>query len=112
MSTQANIRTATPPTKRKRSTLLAIPWPLYVLACLLSVTFLFPLFWMATTSLKTMQQAYAFPPVWFPNPVMWDNYSKIFTELPFAIFTRNSILITILNTTGVVLASALVAFGF
>jgi multiple sugar transport system permease protein len=87
-------------------------WLLYLLACLLSVTFLFPLFWMASTSLKTMEQAYAFPPVWIPHPVMWDNYVKIFTELPFFTFTLNSVLITVLNTVGVVLSSALVAFGF
>jgi multiple sugar transport system permease protein len=87
-------------------------WLLYLLACLLSVTFLFPLFWMASTSLKSMEQAYAFPPVWIPHPVMWDNYVKIFTELPFFTFTLNSVLITVLNTVGVVLSSALVAFGF
>jgi multiple sugar transport system permease protein len=101
-----------PSTKQRRSRLLATPWPLYVVAILLSVTFLFPLFWMASTSLKSMEQAYAFPPVWIPNPVQWDNYSKIFTELPFLTFTFNSILITVLNTLGVVLSSAVVAFGF
>lgn len=87
-------------------------WLLYVVAIVLAATFLFPLFWMASTSLKTMEQAYAFPPVWIPHPVMWDNYVKIFTELPFFTFTLNSVLITVLNTVGVVLSSALVAFGF
>ena len=98
--------------KQKRSRLLSTPWPLYVVAILLSVTFLFPLFWMASTSLKSMEQAYAFPPVWLPNPPQWDNYAKILTELPFLTFTINSIIITVLNTLGVVLASAVVAFGF
>ena len=110
MSAQTNA--ITPLKKQKRSRLLATPWPIYVVAILLSVTFLFPLFWMATTSLKTMEQAYAFPPVWFPHPVMWSNYADIFTELPFLTFTINSIIITVLNTLGVVLASAVVAFGF
>lgn len=87
-------------------------WVIYLIASLLSVTFLFPLFWMASTSLKTMEQAYAFPPVWLPQPVMWDNYVKLFTELPFFTFTLNSVLITVLNTVGVVFTSALVAFGF
>jgi len=110
MSAQTNALMPAP--KMKRSHLLRVPWLLYVVAILLSVTFLFPLFWMASTSLKSTEQAYAFPPVWIPNPVQWDNYAKIFTELPFLTFTINSILITVLNTTGVVLSSAVVAFGF
>jgi multiple sugar transport system permease protein len=110
MSAQTNALKPTP--NMKRSHLLRVPWLLYVVAILLSVTFLFPLFWMASTSLKSMEQAYAFPPVWIPNPVQWDNYAKIFTELPFLTFTFNSILITVLNTLGVVLSSAVVAFGF
>ena len=87
-------------------------WILYLIAIILSVTFLFPLFWMASTSLKTMEQAYAFPPIWLPHPIMWENYVKLFTELPFVTFTINSVLITVLNTLGVVFTSALVAFGF
>ena len=78
MSAQTNA--ITPLKKQKRSRLLATPWPIYVVAILLSVTFLFPLFWMATTSLKTMEQAYAFPPVWFPHPVMWSR-SRNFRSL-------------------------------
>src|SRR4051794_2994775 len=89
-----------------------ISWIIYLIAIILSVMFLFPLFWMASTSLRTMEQAYAFPPIWFPHPVMWDNYVKLFTELPFVTFTFNSVLITVLNTVGVVFTSALVAFGF
>jgi multiple sugar transport system permease protein len=91
---------------------LGSSWLLYLTALIFSVAFLFPLFWMASTSLKTMEQAYAFPPVWIPHPVMWDNYVKIFTELPFFIFTINSVVITVLNTIGVVLTSAMVGFGF
>lgn len=87
-------------------------WFVYVIAIVLSVLFLFPLFWMGTTSLKTMEQAYVFPPVWLPDPPMWENYVRIFTELPFFTFTLNSILITVLNTIGVTFTSAMVAFGF
>jgi multiple sugar transport system permease protein len=89
-----------------------VPWLLYAVALALSVVFLFPLFWMATTSLKTMEQAYAFPPRWIPNPVIWQNYVRLFTELPFFTFSVNSVIIAVLNTIGVVFSSALCAFGF
>jgi multiple sugar transport system permease protein len=98
-------------TKKRRSKSGA-RWPVYLVTILLSALFLFPLYWMAATSLKTMEQAYAFPPVWIPKPVLWENYVRIFTELPFFRWTINSIVITVLNTIGVTLTSAFVAFGF
>ena len=98
-------------TKKRRSKSGA-RWPVYLITILLSILFLFPLYWMAATSLKTMEQAYAFPPVWIPKPVMWENYVRIFTELPFFRWTINSIVITVLNTIGVTFTSAFVAFGF
>jgi multiple sugar transport system permease protein len=97
---------------KKRRQKSKVSWLVYLVAISLSVLLLFPLFWMASTSLKTMEQAYAFPPVWIPHPVIWQNYVKIFTELPFFTWTINSILITVLNTIGVTLTSAFVAFGF
>ncbi len=100
------------PRRRRPGSLKATHWSVYIVAVLVAITFLFPLVWMATTSLKSMEQAYAFPPKWIPNPVRWDNYVRIFTELPFFTFTLNSILITIIHTTGTVLSSAVVAFGF
>jgi multiple sugar transport system permease protein len=98
-------------TKKRRSKSGA-RWPVYLVTILLSALFLFPLYWMAATSLKTMEQAYAFPPVWIPKPVLWENYVRIFTELPFFRWTINSIVITVLNTIGVTFTSAFVAFGF
>lgn len=107
----------TPPTIMKQPAARSrhrwqVSWVMYLVAILLSATFLFPLYWMAATSLKTMEQAYAFPPVWFPNPIMWNNYVRIFTELPFFTFTINSVIITVLNTIGITFTSAMVAFGF
>jgi multiple sugar transport system permease protein len=107
--TPTNATSYAPPRRRRR---MKVSWVIYLIAILLSITFLFPLYWMAATSLKTMEQAYAFPPVWIPNPIMWNNYIRIFTELPFWTFAKNSIIIVVLNTIGIVFTSAMVAFGF
>jgi len=85
---------------------------IYIVVITLSIAFLFPLFWMVTTSLKTMEQAYTFPPKWIPQPIVWQNYVRLFTELPFWRFTINSVTIAVLNTIGVTLSSAICAFGF
>jgi multiple sugar transport system permease protein len=111
MNLKSTIQSVLVPRPRVGS-LKSAHWSLYVVTGLVSIVFLFPLVWMATTSLKSMEQAYAFPPKWIPNPVMWNNYVRIFTELPFFTFTLNSIMITIIHTVGTVFSSALVAFGF
>jgi multiple sugar transport system permease protein len=84
----------------------------YALLVVTSAVLLFPLFWMATTSLKTLQQAETFPPVWWPHPWMWKNYVDLFTTLPFGTFTQNSVIITAIDTLGTVLSSSIIAFAF
>ena len=71
-----------------------------------------PFAWMISTSLKTTQQALVFPPVWIPNPVMWENFVKAFTVRPFDVFYRNSLIVAALNILGQVVSCSLVAYGF
>ena len=71
-----------------------------------------PFFWMVTQSFKTLQQAERFPPVWWPQPWRWQNYVDLFTTLPFGAFTRNSVIITGVDTLGTVLSSSIIAFAF
>src|SRR5216684_4127326 len=70
-----------------------------------SVLFLIPLVWMATTSFKTMQQAFIFPPQWIPNPLVVTPYVKGWTSYPFPLFYRNTLVITTLAVIGVVCSS-------
>jgi multiple sugar transport system permease protein len=77
------------------------------------ITFLFPFFWLLTTSLKAPGKEFAFPPEWIPNPVVWQNYPEtLFGVLPFDQFFINTFIVSFLSLVGTVLSSALVAFGF
>jgi multiple sugar transport system permease protein len=71
-----------------------------------------PFLWMLSTSLKLESQIWLFPPQWIPNPVRWQNYVEALTILPFGRYTLNTLLITVLTTTGVLLSSSLCAYGF
>lgn len=53
-----------------------------------------PLLWMATSSLKTLPQVYAFPPVWIPLPPQWGNYIIAWHAAPFGRFYVNSLINT------------------
>jgi ABC-type glycerol-3-phosphate transport system permease component len=86
----------------------------YGLLILLSMVFLFPLFWMATTALKSNTQIYQWPPQWIPNPLMWSNFSDAFGNplLPFGRFVINTLMIEAGVVSGRLISCTLVAYGF
>lgn len=71
-----------------------------------------PFLWMLSTSLKSDQQAYIFPPIWIPDPVMWSNYQTVWEALPFDRFLLNSAIVSILVTLGQLLTCSMGAFAF
>jgi ABC-type glycerol-3-phosphate transport system permease component len=78
----------------------------------LCFVFLIPLFWMISTALKTRAQTWLFPPEWIPDPFVWENFTVVFTVLPFARFVQNTLLIVLWNVIGQVISTSLVAYGF
>jgi len=59
---------------------------LLVFATLLVLAVVFvevPVGWVVVTALKARQQIFAWPPVYFPDPIRWDNFSEVMTAIPF-----------------------------
>jgi multiple sugar transport system permease protein len=79
-----------------------------------AVVVLFPIVWMISTSLKDPVQVKQFPPVWIPNPLVWENYINAVTifPIPFWIFVRNSFFLTGMNMLGSILSNTVIAFAF
>lgn len=77
-----------------------------------AIVVLFPLYWLLSTSLKTLPQSRAFPPVFIPDPVVWRNYIDALTLLPFHLFFRNTFIISLAVIIGEVLSSSFIAYGF
>jgi multiple sugar transport system permease protein len=71
-----------------------------------------PFLWMLSTSLKSDQQAYIFPPIWVPKPLVWANYSTVWEALPFDRFMLNSMIVSIAVTAGQLLTCSMGAFAF
>jgi len=84
---------------------------LHAALIVLGFTFLVPLLWVISTSLKTAGQVFIVPVQWIPTTPMWSNYKEIFEILPLAAFIRNSIIVTVLGTLGSVLSSVLVGYS-
>jgi multiple sugar transport system permease protein len=86
--------------------------PAYILLAIGGVFALVPFIWMVSTSLKTREQLFVFPPEWIPNPVVWQNYIQAWVALPFTNMLINSIFVTVLAMFGELASAALVAYGF
>jgi ABC-type glycerol-3-phosphate transport system permease component len=83
------------------------------LVLLFGVFFMFiPLAWTLSTSLKSPGEVYLFPPTWIPQEILWSNYLKAVTAIPFFLYLWNTVVITALSIVGKVLSITLVAFSF
>ena len=72
----------------------------YVALVGLAATFLAPLVWMISTSLKTGPQAIATPPVWLPRADVWGNYPEALSRIDFPIALRNSLIYALPRSSG------------
>ncbi|MFN3979990.1 MAG: carbohydrate ABC transporter permease [Caldilinea sp.] len=87
-------------------------WLILALLWGVAILFLIPLLWMLSSSLKPTYQIFETPPRWIPNPPRWENYSEALTTLPFALYLRNTAVITLLTIVGHLLSCTLIAYAF
>ena len=85
----------------------------YAVLILLAITFVMPFYWMFSSALKNDAQVYVAPPIWFPSPAFWNNFPDAWNSQPFTQYMMNTLfLYAVPYTIGVVLSSAIVAYGF
>ncbi len=92
----------------------------YALVVAIAAAFLLPLAWMVGTSWKTGAQAAAGGLSPLPDPPgdllrnARDNYSAVWNDpsVTFPLYLRNTLIIASLSVIGMVLSSAVVAYGF
>lgn len=84
----------------------------YVLLTIGAIILFFPFLWMLTTSLKTLSEAIATPPVWLPKLPQWDNYAVVWNMKPFMRYIMNTVICCICHVAGVVVFSVLGAYAF
>jgi multiple sugar transport system permease protein len=82
------------------------------LLVLFALFFILPFLWIISTSLKGDTQIFAIPPVWIPDVLHWDNYLKVFDRMPFFIYLKNSVFISVVTIAGTLFSSSLVAYSF
>lgn len=86
--------TADPSTRRSRRRALAGSVGWYATAALLAVFSVFPLLWMAVTSIKPRSQILSSVPILWPSSPDWSRYADV-VERGFGTALRNSLVVTL-----------------
>ncbi len=84
---------------------------LYLLAVLAIVVLAGPLVWMVSSSLKTEADSLAAPPPLIPDPIRWQNYVDVFTQVPFARYLLNSFFVATVVTVVALLFHSMAAYS-
>ena len=79
---------------------------------ILAVIYLAPFIWMVSTSLKTIPQSIASPPVLLPNPIVVKPYIDALTKMNYPLAFRNTLIYAVPAVIGTVVSCSLVAYGF
>jgi multiple sugar transport system permease protein len=85
---------------------------LYGLLCVLAIPFVFPTWWMVTSSVKPISDIFAFPPDIIPRNFDWSTYTQVFKLQPFAQQYWNSCYIAAIVTVGTMTVSSLAGYAF
>lgn len=87
-------------------------WFTFALLVVIAIAMLLPFAWLVSSSLKTQNNVFQYPPQWIPNPMQFQNYIDALTYKPFGIYLKNTLIIVTLNVIAVVFTSSLCGYGF
>lgn len=90
----------------------AVPWHLLLVNALVIAFFVFPLLWVISLSLKTLREAYAFPPALVPENPTIANYIGVWKTTPVTRYLLNSVKIVLFTVAGSLLISIPAAYAF
>ncbi|MFJ7078490.1 carbohydrate ABC transporter permease [Streptomyces sp. NPDC098781] len=85
---------------------------LYGLLVVLCLPFLFPTWWMVTSSFKPVSELLSFPPTLLPSRWDFSSYEEVFTFQPFARQYVNSLYIALVVTVGTMAVAAMAGYAF
>ena len=77
-----------------------------------SVAMIAPFLWMISTSVKTIPEIFAYPIVWIPEHIRWENYREVLELLPFGRYLFNTAFVSLSVTVLELLTCSLAAYAF
>ena len=86
-----------------------------LLYCVLAVTAFLcvvPFFFMLSGSLMAPGEIFSLTPHFWPDKLVWENYRDLFQRFAFLLYLRNSVVISVAQTMGVLFFCSLAGFVF
>ena len=84
----------------------------YVILAMGTFIFLAPFAWLISASLKDDAQFNLVPIRWIPDPVVWSNFVRAFTEFHLGTYLLNSLWLAAFSVVVNILVCSLIAYGF
>jgi len=84
----------------------------YICLIVITLLFLLPFVWMLSSSFKTNQEIFVFPPRLIPKIFHWKNYPQALTYIPFLRELANTLIISIGSVIGTLISCPPVAYAF
>jgi multiple sugar transport system permease protein len=92
----------------------------YLLLCIIAFIDLFPFIWILLSSFKTQLEIFRWPPTFFPQNFIWDNYADALallppgeqpvSDIPFGL--TNSIIISLSSTLFILILGSVAGYAF
>ena len=73
-------------------------WIIYLAIAVGVIYTLFPILWMLSNSFKTRLDVFSMPPIWITEEPTIRNYVKNFSDRPYLLFMRNSLIVGLVTT--------------
>lgn len=84
----------------------------YTLLTLFACIFIIPLIWQVVTSLKFPQDVFKVPMEWIPSRIRLQNYPDALTRMPFLLYLKNTLILSVIPVFGQVVSCSLAAYSF
>ena len=85
---------------------------MYAAIVAVTICFVFPIYWMLATSLKSNESILKLPPQFLPVPLTFQNYHGILTDGKFLIFYKNNIIVSGITTLVTLTLAVLASYAF
>jgi multiple sugar transport system permease protein len=95
--------------KRKQTVLKIM---LHLLLIIGAIVMSGPFIWMFLSAVKPLDQIFAVPPKWIPEPFVWSNFIDSLKAMPFGKAYFNSFYISIIVVASQILTCSMAAYGF
>jgi len=82
----------------------------YLLLTSVAIIMIFPILWIASSSLKSLIGISAYPPQLIPKEIHFNNYVDVFTKGNILVYLKNTLILIIGNTSGTLISSSIVAY--